>query len=157
METPLPDALGFFKPQGSGSLHHSRIIQRICSHFEQYDAEYDIFPELELKLNQKPVKPDISVFHNLPEDWNTDVIFFTEAPVIAIEVLSPKQALSEITDKVNDIYFPAGVQSVWIVVPLLQTVIIKTALAKLTFTEGLITDPVIRFEIPFNKIFRKVS
>lgn len=140
------------------SINHSRTIQRICTHLEQYDDEYDIFPELELNLNGKPVKPDICVYPNVPEDWDTDIIFYTAIPVLVVEVLSPKQALSEITNKVNDVYFPAGVQSVWIVLPLLQTITIRTLNGqKLTFTEGIIKDPITLFEIPFNKIFRKIS
>ncbi|GAB3641000.1 Uma2 family endonuclease [Spirosoma arcticum] len=155
MEETTYDLIGEFHSEDIMSVNHSRTIQRICTHFELFDSDFDTFPELELKLNGKPVKPDISVFPNLPEDWNTDIIYFTEAPIIAVEVLSPKQALSEITDKISTVYFPAGVQSVWIIVPLLQTVVIRTLDGgKLTFTEGIIKDPVVGIEIPFNKIFR---
>lgn len=158
MNTTTYDQIEEYQSEDIMSINHSRTIQRISAHLEQYDEEYDIFPELELKLNEKPVKPDICVYPNLPEDWNTDIIFFTEAPILVVEVLSPKQALSDITNKVNDIYFPAGVQSVWIVLPLLQTVSIRTLNGqKLTFTEGIIKDPITQFEIPFNKIFRKNS
>jgi Uma2 family endonuclease len=158
METPYHDLIEDYQSEDIMSLNHSRTIQRISAHFEQFDNDYDTFPELELKLNGKPVKPDISVFPNLPEDWNSDIIFFTEPPIIAIEVLSPKQALSEITDKVNTIYFPAGVKSIWIIVPLLQTVFIRTPDGgKWTFTDGIIKDPVTEIDIPFSKIFRTTS
>lgn len=158
MEATTYDLIEEFHSEDIMSVNNSRTIQRISVHFEQYDDEYDTFPELELKLNGKPVKPDISVFPNLPEDWNTDIIYFTEAPIIAVEVLSPRQALSEITDKISTVYFPAGVQSVWIIVPLLQTVVIRTLDGrKLTFTEGIIKDPVTSIEIPFNKIFRTLT
>jgi hypothetical protein len=64
--------------------------------------------------------------------------------------------MTDITDKINNIYFPAGVKSVWIVVPLLQTVTIRTPDGKkLTFSEGIIKDPIIDIEIPFDQIFRK--
>jgi Uma2 family endonuclease len=137
------------------SVNHSRTIQRISTYLERYDDVYDILPELEMKLNGKPVKPDVSVYPNLPEDWDTDVIFITEPPIIAIEVLSPKQAMTDITDKINNIYFPAGVQSVWIVVPLLQTITIRTSDGKkMTFSEGIIKDPVTNIEMPFEQVFR---
>lgn len=111
-----------------------------------------------MKLNGKPVKPDISVFPNLPEDWDSDIIFLTEPPIIAIEVLPPKQGLKEITDKIKTIYLPAGVKSAWIVMPLVQTVIIRTPDGrKLTFTEGIIEDPVTGIQIPFEKIFRRIN
>ena len=145
-----------FETEDIMSLNHSRTIQRIGSYLERYDDIYDVLPELEMKLNDKSVKPDISVYPNLPEDWDTDIISITEPPIIAIEVLSPKQALTDIIDKINTIYFPAGVQSVWIVVPLLQTITIRTPDGKkLTFSEGIIKDPVTAIEIPFDQIFRK--
>ncbi|MEY4540831.1 MAG: hypothetical protein RLZZ306_2588 [Bacteroidota bacterium] len=144
-----------FQTEDIMSVNHSRTIQRISTYLERYDDLYDILPELEMKLNGKPVKPDVSVYPNLPEDWDTDVIFITEPPIIAVEVLSPKQAMTDITDKINNIYFPAGVQSVWIVVPLLQTITIRTPDGKrLTFSEGIIKDPVTNIEMPFEQIFR---
>ena len=145
-----------FQTEDIMSVNHSRTIQRISTYLERYDETYDILPELEMRLNGKPVKPDVSVYPNLSEDWDTDIIFITEPPIIAIEVLSPKQAMSDLTDKTNNIYFPAGVKSVWIVVPLLQTVTIRTPDGKkMTFSEGIIKDPVIGIEIPFDQIFRK--
>ena len=144
-----------FQTEDIMSVNHSRTIQRISTYLERYDDVYDILPGLEMKLNGKPVKPDVSVYPNLPEDWDTDVIFITEPPIIAVEVLSPKQAMTDITDKINNIYFPAGVQSVWIVVPLLQTITIRTPDGKkMTFSEGIIKDPVTNIEMPFEQIFR---
>lgn len=157
MEMSPFDLIEEYQTEDIMSVNHSRTIQRISFYLERYDDLYDILPELEMKLNGKPVKPDVSVYPNLPEDWDTDVIFITEPPIIAIEVLSPKQAMTDITDKINTVYFPAGVQSVWIVVPLLQTITIRTPDGqKLTFSEGIIKDPVTGIEIPFNQIFRKL-
>lgn len=158
MEAITYDLIEEYHSEDIMSLNRSRTIQRISIHFEQFDSEFDTFPELELKLNGKPVKPDISVFLNLPEDWDSDIVYYTEPPIIAVEVLSPKQALSEITDKINTIYFPAGVQSAWIILPLLQTVFIRTPDGKKrAFTEGIIKDPVTGIEIPFDKIFRPAT
>ena len=154
METAVLE-LEEFQTEDIMSVNHSRTIQRVSYYLERYDDIYDILPELEMKLNGKPVKPDVCVYPNLPEDWDTDIISITEPPIIAIEVLSPKQAMTDITDKINNIYFPAGVKSVWIIVPLLQTVTIRTPDGKkLTFSEGIIKDPVINIEIPFEQIFR---
>ena len=157
METASFDLIEEFQTEDIMSVNHSRTIQRISHYLERYDDIYDILPELEMKLNDKPVKPDVSVYPNLPEDWDTDVVFITEPPIIAVEVLSPKQAMTDITDKINNVYFPAGVQSVWIVVPLLQTVTIRTPDGKkVTFSEGIIKDPVTNIEMPFEQIFRNL-
>ena len=77
-----------FETEEIMSVNHSRTIQRMGTYLERYNDLYDILPELEMKLNGKPVKPDISVYPHLPEDWDTDIIFLTEPPIIAIEVLS---------------------------------------------------------------------
>ncbi len=53
-------------------------------------------------------KPDVAIYKILPTDWFNDVIYFTQSPIIAIEVLSPKQAFTELTDKAHKQYFPAG-------------------------------------------------
>lgn len=156
MEAPSVDLIEEYQTEDIMSVNHSRTIQRISTYLERYDDRYDIFPELEMKLDGKPVKPDVSIYPNLPEDWDTDILFITQPPITAIEVLSPKQAMSDITNKTNDVYFPAGVQSVWIVVPLLQTITIRTPNGeKLTFSEGLVIDPVTKLEIPLDHIFKK--
>ena len=59
MEAQSIDLIEEFHSEDIMSVNHSRTIQRISVHFEQYDDEFDTFPELELKLNGKPVKPDI--------------------------------------------------------------------------------------------------
>lgn len=156
METVFHDLIEEYQTEDIRSVNHSRTIQRISSYLERYDDLYDIFPELEMKLDGKPVKPDVSIYPNLPEDWDTDIILITQPPITAIEVLSPKQAMSDITNKINDVYFPAGVKSVWIVVPLLQTITIRTPDGeKLTFSEGIVKDMVTNMEIPLDHIFKK--
>ncbi len=155
MDTPVFDEIETYYTEESMSLNHSRTIQRISVQLEQYDEEYDILPELEMKLNGKPVKPDVCVYPNLPEDWYNDVLFMTDPPLIAIEVVSHRQAVSDITSKMNSVYFPAGVKSVWIVVPSLQLITIRTPDGKkLTFDHGIIRDPVTGLEVIFEKIFR---
>lgn len=76
METTSYDLIGEYHSEDIMSINHSRTIQRVSAHLEEFDNEYDTFPELELKRNGKPAKPDIPVFPNLPEDWNSDIIFF---------------------------------------------------------------------------------
>ena len=154
METAVLE-LEEFQTEDIMSLNHSRTIQRICTYLERYDDDFDILPELEMKLNGKPCKPDVSVYPNLSEDWDTDVIFMTDPPIIAIEVLSPKQPMSDITDKINNIYLPGGVKSVWIVIPLLQSVtVIVPNMPKITYSEGILKDSGTGIELPLNVIFR---
>jgi hypothetical protein len=61
-----------------------------------YEAQYDVLPELELKLSSGRAKPGVSVYHNLTFDWEEDVVRYTVPPPTAIEVLSPTQAFDEL-------------------------------------------------------------
>ncbi len=138
------------------SVNHAKIMHRLSVALDRYTEYYDVLPELELSLNGKPIQPDISVYPRLPEDWDNDILLYTQPPIIAVEIQSPRQATTDITTKMNSIYFPAGVQSVWIVIPPLRLVFIQTPDGrKVTFTNGVIQDPVTNLEVPFNAIFRQ--
>ncbi len=137
------------------SINHSKIIHRLSVSLARYDDHYEILPELELALSTGKCKPDVCIYERLPDDWENDVIFYSNPPITAIEIQSPKQATTDLTDKMNAVYFPAGVKSVWIILPVLQLVMIRTHDGKkFTFTDGLIKDPVTSIEILFSDIFR---
>lgn len=155
METPFHDSIEEYYSEDITSVNHSKAIHRLSVALDRYTEDYDVLPELELKLNGKPVKPDVSIFSRLPEDWDNDIIFYTQPPIIAIEVQSPKQATTEITAKMNEVYFPSGVQSVWIVIPPLRLVFIQTPNGqKTTFTQGVVCDPVTGIEVSMSTLFR---
>ncbi len=155
MEAQSFDLIEEFHSEDIMSYNHSKLIHRLSVVLDRYEAEYDILPELELELSTGKCKPDISIFAKLPDDWENDIIFYSKPPIIAIEIQSPKQATTEITGKMNSVYFPAGVQSVWIIVPPLQMVQVRTPNGgKTTYTSGILKDPVTGFELPFNRIFR---
>lgn len=122
METALFDTIETYESEDIMSLNHSRIIHRVSVALDHYKDQYDIFPELELELSSGKCKPDVSIYPTVPTDWLNDVIFYTKPPILAIEILSPKQALNDLTDKAYKQYFPAGVPVVWIIVPVLQHV-----------------------------------
>lgn len=156
MEPPVYDLTEALHSEDIMSVNLSKIIHRLGVALDRYTEYYDVLPKLELSLNTKPVQPDISIYPRLPEDWDNDVIYYTQPPIIAIEIQSPKQATADITARMNTVYFPAGVQSVWIVIPPLRLVFIQTPDGrKVTFTNGLIRDPVTNLEVPFNAIFRQ--
>lgn len=155
MEAPVFDLIEEFHSEDIMSYNHSKIIHRLSVALDRYDDQYDILPELELELSTGKCKPDVSVFPKLPEDWENDIIFYSQPPIVAIEIQSPKQATTDITSKMNTVYFPAGVQSVWIIVPPLQMVQVRTPNGqKTTYSNGIIRDPATGIEVSFNQIFR---
>lgn len=156
MEPPVYDLTEAHPTEDRMSVNLSKIIHRLSVALDRYTEYYDVLPELELSLNGKPIQPDISVYPRLPEDWDNDIIYYTQPPIIAIEIQSPKQVTTDITTRMNTVYFPAGVQSVWIVIPPLRLVFIQTPDGrKVTYTHGIIQDPVTNLEVPFNAIFRQ--
>lgn len=155
MDKAALDSIEQFQSEDIMSINHSKIIYRLSVALYPYNTKYDILPELELELTTGKCKPDICIYPIFADDWENDIVFYSKPPIAAIEIQSPKQATTDLTDKMNQIYFPAGVQSVWIIVPSLQIVIIRTARGeKLTYSNGPIKDPVTQIEIAFDKIFR---
>ena len=149
------DLIEEFNSEDIMSINHSRLIHRLCVLLESFADQFDILPELELELLSKKIKPDISIYPNLKVDWLNDIIFFDQAPLSVIEILSPKQALTDLTDKIQEVYFPSGVKSAWIVVPPLKTVhIFMPEQDMLTFTQGLIKDQALDIEIAFSEVFK---
>ncbi len=156
METALLDFIEEYQSEDIMSLNHSRIINRLCVALDKFDNDYDTLPELELELSTGKCKPDLCIYKNLPIDWYNDTIFYNQAPIIAVEILSPKQALSELTDKAFKQYFPAGVQCVWIIIPTFRTtqVILPNGDLKIYYSTDTLIDPITGVEVNLNNVFR---
>lgn len=155
METNQTDVFEEYVSEDIMSVNHSLIISRVSVALSRYDDEYDVLPELELELSTGKCKPDVAVYKNLPIDWFNDILYFNQPPIVAIEVLSPKQAVTDLTDKAFKQYFPAGVQSVWIVIPTLRIVqaILPDGSIQ-TWANGILRDPVTGIELDLGYLFR---
>jgi Uma2 family endonuclease len=79
----------------------------------------------------------------------------TEPPLTAIEILSPTRTIYYITtDKFFNSYFPAGVQSAWLVVPTFRTIYVYTPdWQYTTFVGNTLHDPATDITLPLNEIF----
>jgi len=155
METNQVEFFEEYQSEDIMSLNHSRIINRVGVAISRYDDQYDVFPELELELTTGKCKPDVSIYENLPTDWFNDVMYFNQAPIIAVEVLSPKQAVTDLTDIAFKIYFPAGVQVVWLIIP--TTRIVQALLPDgsiQTWSTGIMQDPVTGMELDLGYLFK---
>ncbi len=85
-------------------------------------------------------KPDIAICEPTQVDWLRDVIRPTIPPLLAVEILSPRQALSDLTDKVLDVYFPSGTPVVWIVIPHFRQVTLMTPQGQNTLTASVVRN-----------------
>jgi Uma2 family endonuclease len=123
METTLeltPYELERGKPMPS--RNHARLEPRLTVQLAKTLASnQEVFVELSLELPGGNVTPDLAVLPAEPSDWLNDEIRVTQAPQTAVEILSPTQSLNELLEKL-EIYFGAGTQSVWVVIPPLQLI-----------------------------------
>jgi len=154
METQITETEEF-QSEDIMSVNHSRLAFNLVKVLIPYENTYDIMPELEFELVVDRAKPDISICKKIPIDWKRDTVRWKEPPVTAIEILSPKQAYNDLTDKVYNVYFPSGVQSAWIVLPSVKTIqlFLPNEIVR-HFTEGSFQDPVSGVELNLNDIFR---
>lgn len=139
------------------SKNHGKIQTRLsASLINKYFDQYDVETEVALELTSGKGTPDIMISTPTLDDWMTDEIRVSTPPITTIEILSPKQSIDELKDKIISIYFPGGVKSAWLIVPPFQTVYVMTPDKKvLTFTSGIIRDPVTGIEIDMKEIFNK--
>ena len=99
------------------------------------------FSELTLVIDETDYIPDISVYRWRRVDYlQGDFVRMTELPLLAIEILSPTQRALELYEKVQQVYLPAGIESVWIVQPLAHTVAVLTADKVTLCHEGILED-----------------
>ena len=138
------------------SKNHARIQSRLAKILSvQYDESFDIYTEFEVELIGKRVIPDVSIYPIEPSDWLNDVIRGNSVPLLAIEILSPRQAFNDIMDKIHNVYFPAGMKSVWVVIPPAEVIMIfKPNKKTKTFDEGVLKDAASGFDIDLGKVFR---
>lgn len=155
METPSFDFIEEFHSEDIMSVNHSKLIHRISVALDRYEDQYDILPELELALPTGKCKPDVAIYENLSTNWFNDLIFYDQPPLTAVEVLSPKQGLSDLTDKAFKLYFPAGVKTVWLIVPMLHICqILLPNGTQLTWPSGVLKDPVTQLELDVDRLLR---
>ena len=136
------------------SLNHSRLTYRLSVLLSAYEEKYDIMPELELELTTGRGKPDVAIFPKLTFDWEEDIIRYPHPPITAIEILSPTQAFDSLTAKIRKVYFPAGVQSAWLVVPSVKAIHLFLPGQPVTIiTSGQLNDPAAQVSLSVDSIF----
>ncbi len=137
------------------SLNHAKIQARlIWLLINSYREEHDVLSELTIDFPVRPAVPDIAIYPKVADDWKHDIIKRTELPLLAIEILSPRQVFDDIVDKIHNIYFPAGLKSAWVLLPSAQSVMIFTPDAKpKLFNSGIMRDEASGFEVDLDNIF----
>lgn len=137
------------------SFNHAKIQLRIGQQLlNTYEDQFDILSELSLEAPNLPSVPDISIFPAKPSDWLDDEIKVSEIPLTVVEILSPSQTVTELTNKAKA-FFATGVKSYWLVQPTFRSVVVlQPGADELVFHNNLLTDPTNSISIDLKKIFR---
>ncbi len=137
------------------SKNHSRLQIRLGSEIlVAYEEQFDVRSEQSLMAPNPPFVPDLSIFPAEASNWLHDEVKETDVPLTVIEIVSPSQSDTELTEKAQA-YFAAGTNSYWLVQPLFRTVIIlQPNTDELVFHNNILTDPTNGISVDLKKVFR---
>lgn len=108
------------------SINHSIVQANLIGLLFTFYKNFRVASELNILFNGIKKVPDIVLYKKMAFRPGNDEINATEPPLCAIEILSPKQNLSELLTK-SRLYFDNGVQSYWLVIPDLETIYVFDA------------------------------
>ena len=159
-EETIPEEL-----DGLGSYNHSYIQTELGWKLRQA-GDFTILHELSWDVKslqdealraqfKLELKPDLSVYDSRPKpDFHEDVLRMEEMPRLVIEVLSPMQSYHVLERKLKA-YFALGVESCWVVLPMVKTITIyKSPKESTTYNVGQVAvDDQLGIKLPLSEIF----
>ncbi len=151
-----------------GSLYHSNAQVKLGGLLDQEDRFF-VAAELSLDISQHDLseyrldakdelKPDVCAYIEPPvvPDKEDDLLKVSQMPDLAIEILSPSQAVGYLIRKIKA-YFELGVKSCWLVMPSLSEVrVFSQPHSYKTFDiqrNTDIIDEVMDIHLPIHKVF----
>jgi Uma2 family endonuclease len=136
------------------SFNHAVVQTRLITILSRIiSGDLLILSELTIELESGPLTPDICIYPDQEVNWVHDKIRMSEPPLLVVEILSPKQYLSDLMEKM-ELYFAAGVKSGWLVQPSLRSIAVFTPdMDSTVYTSGELTDPALGITINLDEIF----
>ena len=108
------------------SKNHSLVQGNLYFHLRSMFEQFQVLPEISLKLGSSEKVPDLAIFKNIQFTPGNDEIRVEQTPLAVIEILSPKQNLGDLLAKAHT-YFENGVGSYWLVLPDLKSIYVFTS------------------------------
>ena len=143
------------------SLNHAALQLKIgYMLYAHYSEKFTFGSETDLQLPnaKRATVPDISIFKKRKLSLSNDIQKIEEPPLTTIEIISPKQDLDSVKEKIFENYFPAGVLSAWVVVPTTRTVTIYSPDQKfVTYANGQFTDPATGITLDMDEVFEDLE
>lgn len=152
LEQPLSDEA---QDEKVSSFNHSELQSRLAFLLmSAYRHQYSILTELDFDFASGKTRPDLCILPKRKADWLADEIVVQDVPLTTIEILSPEQSLNSLTERIYKKHFPAGVKTVWLIVPTVQTVsILLPDRRQINVAAGVVTDPVTGIQLTLSDIF----
>ncbi|AQG81523.1 Uma2 family endonuclease [Spirosoma montaniterrae] len=152
LDYPVPDEV---QDEKMSSYNHAELQSHLAFLLRlSYRHQYSILTELDFSFASGKTRPDLCIIPKRKANWLTDEIIVEEVPITTIEILSPEQSLNSLTDRIYKKHFPAGVKSVWLVVPTVQTIsVLLPDQQQLNFSAGTVLDPVTGIELELSEVF----
>ena len=156
LESDIADTLTYdAQDEKMSSYNHSELQSHLSFLFRlAYRQEYSILTELDFDFASGKTRPDLCIMPKRKANWLADEIVVQEVPITTVEILSPEQSLNSLTDRIYKKHFPAGVKTVWLVVPTVQTVsILLPDRKQVNFASGTVIDPITGIALQLSEIF----
>jgi Uma2 family endonuclease len=144
-----------------GSHNHS-MVQANLAYLFKILGDYTVFIELSLEVSgldrdryrvKGELVPDVSLYPKRPLSLPHDILRMSEMPLLAVEILSPRQGTGTILEKI-EAYFALGIKSCWLVDPLTQTVhVYQSSTQRTTFAKEQVIDQILNIEVSLAEIF----
>ena len=140
------------------SFNHSYITSNL-SGILRACKDYTTLIELSIEIQNKEFVPDIALYSKrkmkrsgMPP--SEDIIRMTEMPLLAVEILSPKQSSQDVLEKIK-VYFENNIKSCWFVVPATRTTTVYKSFEDfVTYTETMqFTDENLGLNVNVAEIF----
>jgi Uma2 family endonuclease len=145
-----------------GSYNHSYLQTRLGKLLDS--DKYTAFSDLSLDVStfdlsqfkfsvKEELKPDVCLYPKRKFHRPNDILKMSEMPLLAIEILSPKQGSYDILEKFK-VYFALGIKSCWLVEPAIETVAVYSSLDKrINFVRDKVVDDILGIQLPIVEIF----
>lgn len=146
-----------------GSFNHSYLQVRLGILFDQLgkytpltDLSLDVsgvdLSQFDLKTKEE-IKPDIVLYPRRSLSRPRDILKMREMPLLAVEILSPKQGTYELLEKFR-LYFELGIQSCWLVEPAINAVTVYASPEQWqAFVRGEVVDEQLGIRLSIEEIF----
>lgn len=146
-----------------GSFNHGYIQVRLGILFDRLgnftpvnELSLDIsgvdLSKFDLKTKEE-IKPDICLYPKRSLSRPRDILKMQEMPLLAVEILSPRQGTYDILEKFR-LYFELGILSCWLVEPAINAVTVYSSIHQWkAFIDDEIVDEKLGIRIPLNEVF----